>query len=136
MYTAPYHHVRNYTLQPDSWTDQQSSQENLCSLYHSACQDYRFDSGFVFCPDSFEGTADGIFDLIAVYFWILFPFQSDGSGTAGAASDGRSSKADGLQSRSGSYVASFISFYHVGVQGSIDETLLISIRSCAAFVPL
>lgn len=58
--------------------------------------DYRFDSGFVFYPDSFGRTADGISDLIAAYFWILFPFQSDGFGTASAASDGRSSKADGL----------------------------------------
>ncbi len=32
MYTAPYHHVRNYTLQSDSWTDQQSNTQEYSGV--------------------------------------------------------------------------------------------------------
>lgn len=95
--------------------------------------DHRFDSSFVFYPDGFGRTADGISDLIAGYIGRLFPFQSDGSGTAGTAGDDRSGKTDGLKSRSGSYAASFIGFHHVGVLGSVDEALFIHIGNGAAF---
>ena len=64
---------------------------------------------------------------------VLPPFQSNGSGTAGAGCDRRSGDADRAESRSGADGTAAVSFDHVSVLGSVDKTVLIEIGNGSPF---
>lgn len=95
--------------------------------------DYGFDSVSASHFERSGRSADGVSDLIAGDLSVLPPFQSNGSGTAGAGCDRRSGDADRAESRSGADGTAAVSFDHVSVLGSVDKTVLIEIGNGGPF---
>lgn len=96
--------------------------------------DYGFDGVSASHFERSGRSADGVSDLIAGDLSVLPPFQSNGSGTAGAGCDRRSGDADRAESRSGADGTAAVSFDHVSVLGSVDKTVLIEIGNGSPFL--